>query len=161
LPLTEVQGKIREELYAKALDERFQKWLKGDLRKRHRVDVKLPGVVFRPEETKEGTVDSLMASSSRRNKSEPGFLSYLNPLYYIVGETPIEGEDAQGKLSGKNIVSIFGVPLFKSDSGGDVSEDLPSLEEIDNPTPKTEKSEESGGFFSSIWKKLNPFSSNP
>jgi len=162
LPLTEVQGKIREELYAKALDERFQKWLKGDLRKKHRVDVKLPGVVFRPEETKEGTVDSLMASSYRRNKSEPGFLSYLNPLYYIVSETPIEGEDAQGKLSGQNIVSIFGVPLFKSDSADDVPENaLPSLEEINNPTPKAEKSEESGGFFSSIWRRLNPFSSKP
>lgn len=164
LPLTEVQGKIREELYAKALDERFQKWLKGDLRKRHRVDVKLPGVVFRPEETKEGTVDSLMASSYRRNKSEQGFLSYLNPLSYFVTETPVEGENAQGNLSGQNMVSIFGVPLFKTDSADDVPEELPSLEEINNPAPKPEKSEkpeESGGFFSSIWKKLNPFSTSP
>ena len=161
LPLAEVQAKIKEELYAKALDERFQKWLKGDLRKRHRVDVKLPGVVFRPEETKEGTVDSLLASRSRRSKSEPGFLSYLNPLSYIVSETPIEGEDAQGPLSGQSIVSIFGVPLFKSDSTDAATEDLPSLEEINNPTPKSEKSEQSGGFFSSIWKALNPFSTSP
>lgn len=161
LPLAEVQGKIKEELYAKTSDERFQKWLKSDLRRRHRVDVKLPGVVFRPEETKEGTLDSLMASRSRRSKSEPGFLSYLNPLYYIVSETPIEGEDAQGKLSGQNILSIFGVPLFKTDSGDDVPENFPSLEEINSPTPKSEKSEDSGGFFSSIWKKLNPFSSSP
>ena len=160
--LSEVQGKIKEELYAKALDERFQKWLKGDLRKRHRVDVKLPGVVFRPEETKEGTVDSLMASSSRRRQDErSGFLSYLNPLSYFVTETPIEGEEARGRLSGQNVVSIFGVPLFKTDSGGDVSEDLPSLEDINNPPPKSEKSEGSGGFFSSIWKTLNPFSTKP
>ncbi len=162
LSLSEVQGKIKEELYAKALDERFQKWLKGDLRKKHRVDVKLPGVVFRPEETKEGTVDSLMASSSRRRQDErSGFLSYLNPLSYFVTETPIEGEEAQGRLSGQNVVSIFGVPLFKTDSGEDVSEDLPSLEDINNPPPKSEKSEGSGGFFSSIWKALNPFSTNP
>lgn len=163
LSLSEVQGKIKEELYAKALDERFQKWLKGDLRKRHRVDVKLPGVVFRPEETKEGTVDSLMASSSRRRQDErSSFLSYLNPLSYFVTETPIEGEEAQGRLSGQNILSIFGVPLFKTHSGDDIPEDvLPSLEEINSPTPKSEKSEASGGFFSSIWKKLNPFSTSP
>ena len=162
LSLSEVQGNIKEELYAKALDERFQKWLKGDLRKRHRVDVKLPGVVFRPEETKEGTIDSLMASSSRRRQDErSGFLSYLNPLSYFVTETPIEGEEARGRLSGQNVVSIFGVPLFKTDSGEDVSEDLPSLEDINNPPPKAGKSEGSGGFFSSIWKTLNPFSTNP
>ena len=165
LPLSEVQGKIKEELYAKALNERFQKWLKGDLRRRHRVDVKLPGVVFRPEETKEGTVGSLMASSPRRRQNErSGVLSYLNPLSYFVTETPIEGEGAKGKLSGQNVVSIFGVPLFKSDSGDDGSEDLPSLEDINNPPPKTEKTEKSegsGGFFSSIWKSVNPFSSNP
>lgn len=165
LPFSEVQEKIKDELYAKALDERFQKWLKSDLRKRHRVDVKLPGVVFRPEETKEATVDTLMASRYRKSKSAPGFLSYLNPLSYIVSETPIEGENAEGKLSGQNIVSIFGVPLFKSDSVDDVPEDaLPSLEEINSPTLKSEKAEKtegSGGFFSSIWKKLNPFSTSP
>jgi len=165
LPFSEVQEKIKDELYAKALDERFQKWLKSDLRKKHRVDVKLPGVVFRPEETKEATVDTLMASRYRRSKSESGFLSYLNPLSYIVSETPIEGENAEGKLSGQNIVSVFGVPLFKSDSVDDVLEDaLPSLEEINSPSPKSEKAEkteESRGFFSSIWKKLNPFSTSP
>lgn len=159
LPLSDVQEKIKEELYAKALEERFQKWLKSDLRKRHRVDVKLPGVVFRAEETKEGTVDSLMAARSRRSKTEQSsFLSYLNPLSYIVSEIPIEGEDAQGELSGQNIVKIFGIPLFKTDSPADVPEDvLPPLEEITNPTPK---SESSGGFFSGIWRTLNPFSSD-
>lgn len=161
LPLAEVQAKIKEELYAKALDERFQKWLKGDLRRRHRVDIKLPGVVFRPEEMKEATVDTLMASSAKRNKNErSGLLSYLNPFSYILTETPIEGEDAEGKLSGHNIVSVFGIPLFKSDSGDDILEDvLPSLEETKSPAQQ--QSEESGGFFSTIWKTLNPFSSNP
>lgn len=162
LPFSEVQEKIKDELYAKVLDERFQKWLKSDLRKRHRVDVKLPGVVFRPEETKEATVDTLMASRYRRSKSESGFLSYLNPLSYIVSETPIEGENTEGNLSGQKIVSVFGLPLFKSDSVDDVPEDvLPSLEEMNSPSPKSEKTEESGGFFSSIWKKLNPFSTSP
>ncbi len=159
LPLSDAQEKIKEELYAKALEERFQKWLKSDLRKRHRVDVKLPGVVFRAEETKEGTVDSLMAARSRRSKTEESsFLSYLNPLSYIVSEIPIEGEDAQGELSGQNIVKIFGIPLFKTDSPADVPEDvLPPLEEITNPTPKPESS---GGFFSGLWRTLNPFSSD-
>ncbi len=162
LPFSEVQEKIKDELYAKALDERFQKWLKSDLRRRHRVDVKLPGVVFRPEETKEATVDTLMASRYRRSKSESGFLSYLNPLSYIVSETPIEGENTEGNLSGQKIVSVFGLPLFKSDSVDDVPEDaLPSLEEMNSPAPKSEKTGESGGFFSSIWKKLNPFSTSP
>lgn len=158
LPLSDVQEKIKEELYAKALEERFQKWLKSDLRKRHRVDVKLPGVVFRAEETKEGTVDSLMAARSQRSRNEQsGFLSYLNPLTYIISESPIEGEDAQGELSGQNIVRVFGIPLFKTDSSEDVPEDvLPPLEEITDPASK---SESSGGFFSGIWRRLNPFSS--
>jgi parvulin-like peptidyl-prolyl isomerase len=158
LPLSEVAGKIKEELYAKALEERFQKWLKSDLRRRHRVDVKLPGVVFRPEEEKKGTVDSLMASRRARSE-ESGFLSYLNPLSYIFRTTPIEGEDAQGELSGTNIVSLFGVPLFTSQSGDDVPEDV--LAPMDGKNSGAQKSEESGGFFSSIWKTVNPFSSRP
>lgn len=141
LPLAEVSDKIREELYVTALEERYQKWLKTDLRKNHRVDVKLPGVVFRPEDTKEGTVDTLLASSSRRSqREERSFLSYLNPFSYIVKETPIEGEDAQGQLSGRNVVSIFGVPLFTKESADDVPEDplapLPSAEKAPAPSKK-------------------------
>lgn len=155
LPLSEVQGKIKEGLYAQALEERFQKWLKTDLRRKHQVDVKLPGVVFRPEETKERTVDSLLASASRRSrKEEPGFLSYLNPLSYIFSETPVEGEDAEGELSGENIVSIFGVPLFTTESDGDLSEDF-IIPEGTNGSDQS--SEESPGFFSSMWESLNPF----
>lgn len=160
LPLSEVAGKIKEELYAKALEERFQKWLKTDLRKRHRVDVKLPGVVFRPEGTKEGTVDSLVASASRKRRNEEsGFFSYLNPLSYIFRQSPIEGENAQGELSGKNIVSIFGIPLFTSESVDDAPEDL--LTQSGGREGSAQSPEESKGFFSSIWKALNPFSTNP
>ena len=156
LPLSEVQEKIREELLGRATEERFQKWLKTDLRKRHRVDVKLPGVVFRPEETKEATVDSLMASAARTSGTErSSWLSYLNPLSYIVSETPIDEKDPYGP----NIVSLFGVPLFKSESAEDVPEDiLPPLDATDS---SDKKPQESGGFFSSIWKSLNPFSSRP
>jgi peptidyl-prolyl cis-trans isomerase SurA len=158
LPLGDVRGKIREELYATALEERYQKWLKTDLRKNHRVDVKLPGVIFRPEDTKEGTVDTLLASTSRRSRREErSFLSYLNPFSYITKETPIEGEDAQGQLSGRNVVSIFGVPLFTKESVDDVPADpLAPLERAEKaPLPSKEK--ESSGS-SSFWKWLNPFS---
>lgn len=156
LPIEQVRGKIREELYATALEERYQKWLKTDLRKNHRVDVKLAGVVFRPEETKEGTVDSLLASTARRTKKEePGFLSYLNPFSYILKETPVEGEDGQGPVSDRKIVSIFGFPLFATESVDDVPQD--PLAPIEQPDKVTQQPKESGGFFSSIWKSLNPF----
>lgn len=160
LPLSEVAVKIRDELYAKALEERFQKWLRADLRKRHRVDVKLPGVIFRPEEAPEGTVNSLMAAASKnKRKEQAGFLSYLNPFSYIVKETPVEGADAEGELSGQKIVSIFGIPLFLSQSGDDGLEDLPMQSGASEGS--AQKPAESGGFFSSIWKTLNPFSSSP
>lgn len=133
IPQSEVGVKIKEELYAKALEERFQKWLKTDLRKRHHVDVKLPGVVFRPEETKKGTVDSLMAAESQPRRSEQAsFWSYLNPLSYIVKQTPIEGEDATGELSGKKIISIFGIPLFTTDTADYGSEELSVPSETDS-----------------------------
>jgi peptidyl-prolyl cis-trans isomerase SurA len=157
LPLSEVEGRIKEELFAKAREERYQNWLKGDLRRKHRVDVKIPGVSFRPEETKEKTVDALMASSAaRRSRNEDSsFLSYLNPLSYIFNTKPVEGEDTEAELSGRNVVSLFGTPLFTTDSGEDVPDDPlapPPSEKSD------QKSKDSGGFFSSIWKTLNPFS---
>lgn len=159
LPLSVVQGQVKEELYATALEERFQKWLKSDLRRKHRVEVKLPGVVFRPEETKEGTVNSLIASASRRNRKEDrSFLSYLNPFSYIFRETPVEGEEAPGQLSGKNIVSLFGVPLFTTESADNVPEDpLAPLGTTQGPAPKTEESSDSSSF----WSIFNPFSRKP
>jgi len=124
LPLSAVEDSIKQGLYAKVSEERFQRWLKTDLRKKHRVDVKLPGVVFRPEEIGEETVKSLMTSSSkRRTPEEKSFLSYLNPLSYLVSETPLEGEGAEGELSDQEIVSVLGVPLFVQESG-DLSEGL-------------------------------------
>jgi peptidyl-prolyl cis-trans isomerase SurA len=140
--LSEVRAKIREQLYATALDERYQKWLKTDLRKNHRVDVKLPGVVFRPEDTKEGTVDTMLASTSRRSrKEERSFLSYLNPFSYIVTETPVEEEDAPGQPSGRNVVSLFGIPLFTTEVADDVPGDpLAPLETTEQkPAPPKEQ----------------------
>jgi len=146
-PLEEVAPKIKEDLYARTMEERFQKWLKTDLRRRYRVDVKLPGVVFRPEENKEATLNTLMASSSRKAKQEKGFLSYLNPFSYIVTETPTEND--RGEQTNTNIVSILGVPLFRKDTTGEVPPDPFAA-----PKEKTD-TKESKGFFSS----LNPFSS--
>ncbi len=153
-PLPVVQGKIREELYAKALEERFQKWLKTDLRKSHRVDVKLAGVFFRPEESQEGTVSALIAAESKKNRQKPaGFWDYVNPLNYVVRATPVEGEDAEGELSGKKIVSVFGVPLF-STASADEPEELPVPAE--SKAGSAGNTEKSGGFFSSIWKAITP-----
>jgi hypothetical protein len=126
LPLSKVASRIKEELYAKAMEERYSKWLKTELRRKHTVDVKLAGVVFKPEDSKEDTMGSLMAKSTRLNRKEDrGFLAYLNPLSYVVSETASdEEEQKQGPLAGKNIVSVFGVPLFTTDRVDDVPDIL-------------------------------------
>lgn len=144
--LTTVAPRIKEELTNKALEERFAKWVKSDLRRKHKVDIKVAGVVFKPEDTKEGTVDALMAKSTRSTRREDrSFLSYFNPLSYIVKETPFEEEvDPNSPLRGKSVVSVLGVPLFTSDA----VEDAP---DIFAPPPQESK----GGFF----ERLNPFSS--
>ena len=147
--LTTVAPKIKADLSAKALEERYLKWLKTDLRRKHRVDIKLAGVVFRPEESKEGTMDSLIARSSRTNRRERTFLSSFNPLSYVTKETPLDELDPKGPLADKSIVSVFGVPLFTSERVDDVPDVL---------APAAE-SNKSGGFFSSIVDTLNPFSS--
>lgn len=149
LPLSSVAARIKEELTTKALDERFAKWVKSDLRRKHRVDIKVAGVVFKPEDSKESTVDGLVAKSTRSTRREDRtFLSYLNPLSYIVKETPFEDEDAKGPLNGKSVVSVFGVPLFTTDT----VEDAP---DVLTPQP-TESDKGSGG---GILDGLNPFSS--
>lgn len=145
LPLEEVAPKVREELQAKALEERFQKWLKSDLRKRHRVDVKLPGLVFKPEETKEETVNSLVAASSK-GKKERSFVSYLNPFSYIITETPLEQTEDGEQVGDRKVVSIFGLPLFTTES--DDSDQQPLLE---TPQKEAEPTKKSGGFFSKLW----------
>jgi peptidyl-prolyl cis-trans isomerase SurA len=156
LPLATVAPQIKEELYSRALEERFVKWLKTDLRRKHRVDVKLAGIVFKPEDSKEGMVDSLMAKSARSSRRvERTFLSYLNPFSYVVTETPVEDEDPKGPLAGKNIVNVFGIPLFTTEATEDVPDVLASPP--DKPSGAGSSSGRSEGFFSSIVDSLNPF----
>ena len=151
LPLATVAPKIKEELQSKALEDRFVKWLKTDLRRKHRVDVKIAGVVFKPEDSKEGMVDSLMAKSTRsKRQSERTFLSYLNPLSYIVKEIPIEDEDPKSPMAGKSIVNVFGVPLFAKDTPDDVPDVFAPAEKSSGGGSS---SGQSGGFFDA----LNPF----
>ena len=77
------------------------KWLKTELRRKHTVDVKIAGVVFKPEDSEEITMGSLMAKSPRLNrKEERGFLGYLNPLSYVIKETASDEQDQKtGPLS--------------------------------------------------------------
>jgi peptidyl-prolyl cis-trans isomerase SurA len=152
LPLATVAPKIKEELQSKALEERFVKWLKGDLRRRHRVDVKIAGVVFKPEDSKEGMVDSLMAKSTRSKKAaERTFLSYLNPFSYIVKEIPMDDDDPKSPMAGKSIVNVFGVPLFAKDTVDDVPDVLSAPAEPSGGGGSS--SGQSGGFLDA----LNPF----
>jgi peptidyl-prolyl cis-trans isomerase SurA len=154
LPLSAVAPQIKDELYSKALDERFAKWVKTDLRRKHRVDVKLAGVVFKAEDSKESMVDSLMAKSTRPSTStDRSFLSYFNPLSYITKETDLEEEDPKSPMYGKKIVSVFGIPLFTKESPDDVPDAPPDDSSASN-------SGKSGGFLSSIVDSLNPFSSS-
>jgi hypothetical protein len=150
VPLSSVAPRIKEELTNKALEERFAKWVKTDLRRKHRVEIKVAGVVFKPEDSKEGTVDTLMAKSTARSgrREDRSFLSYLNPLSYIVKETPFEEEDPNNPLQGKSIVSVFGAPLFTKET----VEDAP---DVFAPPPK----ESEKGVVSNILDSLNPFSS--
>lgn len=158
LPFSTVAPKIKEELYVKALDERFGAWVKSDLRKKHHVDVKIPGVVFKAEDVKDGTMDSLVAKSPRLNKSTSrSWYSYLNPLTYIAKEIDVEEDDPKSPMYGKKIVSVFGVPLFTSNANDDVPDVLsppPPEKSAEKPAEK-----QSDGFFSSMIESLNPFSS--
>jgi hypothetical protein len=113
-------------------------------------------VVFKPEDSQEGMVNSLMAKSSRsRRQEERSFLSYLNPLSYIVKEIPPEDDDPNSPLADKKIVSVFGVPLFTTDAVDDVPDVLSSPP--DKSKDAGSSSGKSGGFFSSIVDTLNPF----
>jgi peptidyl-prolyl cis-trans isomerase SurA len=149
LPLSTVAPRIKQELLNKALEERFATWMRTDLRRKHRVDIKVAGVVFKPEDSKEGTVNALMTQSSRPTRQqERSMLSYLNPFSYIVKETPFEGEDPKSPLAGKSVVTIFGVPVGTTDTVEDVPDVL-------NPQP----ADSGKGTFSTILDSLNPFSS--
>jgi peptidyl-prolyl cis-trans isomerase SurA len=149
LPLKTVAPKIKEELVNKALEERFARWLKTDMRRKHKVDIKLAGVVFKPEDSKDNTMNTLVARSMRPvRREERSVLSYLNPFSYIVKETPFEEDDPKSPLAGKSVVSVFGVPLFTTDAVDDSPDIL-------NP-PKQDSGK---GVFSTILDSLNPFSS--
>jgi peptidyl-prolyl cis-trans isomerase SurA len=153
IPLSDIKEKIKDEVLAKATEERFNRWLKTDLRKRHKVDVKLPGVVFRPEDTKEGTLDTLVASRSKRSKNaSSSFWDFLNPFK----STPIEDDEEIGENpnSGQNVISLFGTPLFRSESADPAETTDEILAPIENPQSAGEKPKASGGF----WRSLNPFS---
>jgi len=124
IPLEEIKEKIREELYSKAIQERFETWLKTDLRRRHRVDIKLAGFVFRAEETNQSTVDSLMASSKggAGETEERTFMSYLNPISYIITTSPVE--DPSGEpIPDMKQVKFFGIPLLRTESADDPGDD--------------------------------------
>src|SRR5215510_3798892 len=152
LPLATVAPRIKEELQSKTLEDRFMKWLKTDLRRKHRVDVKIAGVVFKPEDSKEGTVDSLMAKSTRSKKqADRTFLSYLNPLSYIVKETPMDDDDPKSPMHGKSIVNVFGVPLFARDV---VDDDIP---DVFSPAEKSSGGGSSSGQSGGFLDALNPF----
>lgn len=149
-PLSAVAPRIKEELLNKALEERFARWIKTDLRRKHRVDIKVAGVVFKPEDSKEDTVNSLMAKSTRstQRQERSSVLSYLNPFSYIVKETPFEDEDPKSPVSGKSVVSVFGMPLFVTET----PDDAPDI--LTPPPPEPKK-----GVFSNIIESINPFSS--
>jgi parvulin-like peptidyl-prolyl isomerase len=151
LAFADVKDKVREEVLGKAMDERFKKWLRSDLRRKHRVDVKIAGVVFRPEDTKEGTMDALV--SSGRRTEESSWYDFLNPFK----KTPTEDVDEKGRpsnLSGQNVISLFGTPLFRTESADDPDTVNEVLAPVENPNAPAEKPQESRGF----WSKLNPFS---
>ena len=154
IPLSQVEGRIKNELYSKAMEERFQRWLKTDLRSNHRVDIKLAGFIFRAEEIKEGTVDSLMASASpAMEEKERGLMSYLNPFSYIISETPLEDESGNVIADYKK-VSLFGIPLFTTESVDDLEEE-PFIQGR-GPEGKAEPVEPKG-FFSKALDSINPF----
>ncbi|HYA28991.1 MAG TPA: peptidylprolyl isomerase [Acidobacteriota bacterium] len=149
LPLSTVAPRIKQELLNKALEERFNNWMKTDLRRKHRVDLKVAGVVFKPEDSKEGTVNSLMTQSTRSTRQqERSMLSYLNPFSYIVKEVPFEDDDPKSPVSGKSVVTVFGLPVGTTDT----VEDAP---DVLNPKP----ADSGKGVFSTILDSLNPFSS--
>ena len=58
----------------------------------------------------------------------------------------------KGPLAGKNIVSVFGVPLFTTDRVDDVPDILSP-----QPEKNSQAQEQESGFFSSFVSRLNPF----
>ena len=90
-----------------------------------------------------------MARSNRPARpAQRSVLSYLNPMSYIVKETPFEEEDPKSPMANKSVVSVFGSPLFVTDNAAEAPD-------IFAPPDAGQ----SKGVFSSILDSLNPFSS--
>ena len=111
LPLATVAPKIKEELQSKALEDRFVKWLKTDLRRKHRVDVKIAGVVFKPEDSKEGMVDSLMAKSTRSKSNQSDFSQLPRILSILLRKFPWKTKIRRVQWPVRALSMYFGVPL--------------------------------------------------
>ncbi len=130
LPFETVSEKVRDELYNKTLQERFAKWLKTDLRKKHRVEVKLDGYAFEAQQAERGTVGSLMATATE-DREDKGFWDYLNPATYIYQEELIP--DPTGVVGDRKRVKLFGIPLFTTEAGDD--DDVPLDQPLERGTP--------------------------
>jgi len=129
-PFAAVSDEIRKELYNKTLQERFAKWLKTDLRKKHRVEVKLDGYAFEAQQAERGTVGSLMATATE-DQEDKGFWDYLNPATYIYQEELIP--DSTGVVGDRKRVKLFGIPLFTTEAGDD--DDVPLDQPLERGTP--------------------------
>ena len=127
-----VSERVRDDLYNKTLEERFAKWLKTDLRKKHRVEVKLAGYAFEAQKAERGTVGNLMASATA-GEEDKGFWDYANPLTYIYDEEIIR--DPSGVVGDRKTVKLFGISLFTTDAGDDEDVPLDRPFERDAPTP--------------------------
>jgi len=130
LQFAAVSERARDELYNKTLEERFAKWLKTDLRKKHRVEVKLDGYAFEAQQAQRGTVGSLVASATV-GEEEKSFWDYLNPVTYIYQEEIIP--DTTGAVGDRKRVKLFGIPLFTTEAGDD--DDVPLGQPIEPGTP--------------------------
>lgn len=127
-----VSERVRDELYNKTLEERFAKWLKTDLRKKHRVEVKLDGYAFEAQEAERGTVGSLMASATA-GEEDRGFWESINPLTYIYDEEVLK--DESGAFGDRKTIKLFGIPLFTTEVGDDDDVPLDQAFESGPPVP--------------------------
>ena len=97
-----------------------------------------------------------MSSVSPEDDDErSGFLSYLNPLSYFTSARSLQ--DEEGELKNEKVVSVFGYPVFVTESADDLTDEQidQALESEGNVSAETP--EESEGFFSSVLDSLNPF----
>ncbi len=132
LKFATVSERVRDELYNKTLEERFAKWLKTDLRKKHRVEVKLDGYAFEAQEAERGTVGSLMASTTA-GEEDRGFWATINPLTYIYDEEVVK--DESGVFGDRKTIKLFGIPVFTTEAGDDDDVPLDQAFERDPPAP--------------------------